>query len=333
MSVAVRNAGDGSARWIRPLASLALTSALCFVLLRQVDLRELADWLLRVDRRYYAAYVGLALAGLFARSWRYQMLIGRWVGFLPIVLVTAARNFLVDLLPARIGSLSYVYLLNRRFGVPLEPVLSSFVITFLYDLLAMSLLVGLALTLQFGRFESGFALGFLASLLAAAVFTAFFWLARALQLVAARLRATGRAEALASRLEEAAREVSRSGGPAKVSALIGLSVVIRLLKFGAYWSLLLGVVGEHDLGARDLPFWTVFLGIAGAELSATLPIHGIAGFGTYETAWKLGFERLGVSPRVAILSGFATHLLSQIYDYSVGLVALGLALAWSRKPT
>jgi hypothetical protein len=226
-----------------------------------------------------------------------------------------------------------VYLLNRRFGVPLEPVLSSFVITFLYDLLAMSLLVGLALTLQFGRFESGFALGFLASLLAAAVFTAFFWLARALQLVAARLRATGRAEALASRLEEAAREVSRSGGPAKVSALIGLSVVIRLLKFGAYWSLLLGVVGEHDLGARDLPFWTVFLGIAGAELSATLPIHGIAGFGTYETAWKLGFERLGVSPRVAILSGFATHLLSQIYDYSVGLVALGLALAWSRKPT
>ncbi len=126
--------------------------------------------------------------------------------------------------------------------------------------------------------------------------------------------------------------MSRSGGPEKVFALIGLSVVIRLLKFAAYWSLLLGVVGEHDLGAKDLPFWSVFLGIAGAELSATLPIHGIAGFGTYETAWKLGFERLGVSPRVAILSGFATHLLSQVYDYSLGLVALGLALAWSRKP-
>jgi uncharacterized membrane protein YbhN (UPF0104 family) len=126
--------------------------------------------------------------------------------------------------------------------------------------------------------------------------------------------------------------VSRSGGTAKVATLIALSVVIRLLKFAAYWSLLLGVVAEHDLGARDLPFWTVFLGITGAELSATLPIHGIAGFGTYETAWKIGFERLGVSPRVAILSGFATHLLSQIYDYAVGLVALALALAWSRRP-
>ena len=332
MSVAVRSVGERSASWIRPLASLALSATLCFLLLRQIDLRELADWLVRVDRRYYAGYVALAVAGLLARSWRYQMLIGRWVGFLPLVLVTAARNFLVDLLPARIGSLSYVYLLTTRFGVPLEPVLSSFVLTFLYDLLAMTLLVGIALTLQLRRFESGITLGFVAALLAAAVVTVFLRLGPVLRLVAARLRARGRGEALASRLEEAAREVSRSGGVAKVTALMALSVVIRLLKFAAYWSLLLGVVSEHDLGARDLPFWTVFLGITGAELSATLPIHGIAGFGTYETAWKIGFERLGVSPRVAILSGFATHLLSQIYDYSVGLVALGLALAWSRKP-
>ena len=333
MSAAVRNAAERRwPSWLRPLASLALSVALCFLLLRQVDLRELADWLVRVDRRYYAGYVALAVAGLLARSWRYQMLIGRWVGFAPIVLVTAARNFLVDLLPARIGSLSYVYLLTRRFGVPLEPVLSSFVLTFLYDLLAMTLLVGLALALQLGRFESGIALGFVATLLAGGVLTAFLWLERVLRLVAARLGTSGRGAALALRLEAAAREVSRSGGPAKVSALVGLSVVIRLLKFAAYWSLLLGVVAEHDLGARNLPFWTVFLGIAGAELSATLPIHGIAGFGTYETAWKLGFERLGVSPRVAILSGFATHLLSQLYDYTVGLVALGLALAWSKKP-
>jgi hypothetical protein len=332
VSVAVRSAGERSASWIRPLTSLALSATLCFLLLRQIDLRELADWLLRVDGRYYAGYVALAVAGLLVRSWRYQMLIGRWVGFLPLVLVTAARNFLVDLLPARIGSLSYVYLLSRRFGVPLEPVLSSFVLTFLYDLLAMTLLVSIALTLQLGRFESGITLGLVAALLAVVVVTVFLRLEPVLRHVAARLRARDRGEALASRLEEAAREVSRAGGVGKVAALMALSVVIRLLKFAAYWSLLLGVVSEHDLGARDLPFWTVFLGISGAELSATLPIHGIAGFGTYETAWKIGFERLGVSPRVAILSGFATHLLSQIYDYSFGLVALGLALAWSKRP-
>jgi hypothetical protein len=90
-------------------------------------------------------------------------------------------------------------------------------------------------------------------------------------------------------------------------------------------------VQEHDLTAAELPFWRVFLGVAGAELSATLPLHGIAGIGTYETAWAIGFRELGVSSRVAILSGFATHLLSQMYDYSVGLVALALALGGSPR--
>ena len=332
MSATAGSPGARFGSWLRPLASLALTAILCSLLLRRVDARELADWLLRVDPRYYAGYVGLAVAGLLARSWRYQILIGRWVGFWPIVLVTAARNFLVDLLPARIGSLSYVYLLTRRFGVPLEPVLSSFVLTFLYDLLAMTLLVGIALVLQLGRFESLIALASITVLLAVVVLTVFLELGRVLRLVAGWLRGYGRGEALAARLEETAREVSRSGGRTTMSALLALSVAIRLLKFGAYWALLLGVVREHDLGAGDLPFWTVFLGITGAELSATLPIHGVAGFGTYETAWALGFERLGLSSRVAILSGFATHLLSQIYDYTVGLVALALAMARSRRP-
>lgn len=330
MNVAAPSANARSASWLRPLASFALTAILCFLLLRRVDVRELGDWLLRVDPRYYAGYVALSVAGLLARTWRYHILIGRWVGFWPIVLVTAARNFLVDLLPARIGSLSYVYLLTRRFGVPLEPVLSSFVVTFLYDLLAMTLLVGIALVLQFGRFESTIGLGLVTALLGFAVLAVFLQLGRMLRLVATWLRGSGRG-ALAARLEETAREVNRSSRSAKMPSLLVLSVVIRLLKFAGYWSLLLGVVHEHDLGARELPFWTVFLGITGAELSATLPIHGVAGFGTYETAWTLGFERLGVPSRVAILSGFATHLLSQIYDYSVGLLALALALAQSRR--
>jgi Lysylphosphatidylglycerol synthase TM region len=319
------------AAWIRPLLSLALTATLCFLLLRRTGLHELADWLVRVDPRFYAGYVALAVAGLLVRSWRYFILIGRWVGFFPVVLVTASRNFLVDLLPARLGSLSYIYLLTRRFGVPLEPVLSSFVLTFLYDLLAMTLLVGIALVLHLGRFESRIALGLVTAVLAGAVLVTFLELERLLRLAAALLRGRGGWGALAARIEEVAREVGKAGGRARTSALLAMSVVIRLLKFAAYWSLLLGVVREHDIGAAALPFWTVFLGIAGAELSATLPIHGIAGFGTYETAWTMGFERLGVAPHVAILSGFATHLLSQAFDYSVGLVALGVALVWSRK--
>jgi len=163
-------------------------------------------------------------------------------------------------------------------------------------------------------------------LLGVIVVLLFLRLAPALRFVALRLRRFAGGEAVAVRLERTALEVDRSHARGLTLRLLGISFVIRLLKFAAYRSLLLGVLWEHDLTAADLPFWRVFLGIAGAELSATLPVHGIAGIGTYETAWAIGFRELGVTSRVAILSGFATHLLSQIYDYSVGLVALALAL-------
>jgi uncharacterized membrane protein YbhN (UPF0104 family) len=333
VSVAAAEAEGGRCGWLRPLASVAITAALCFVLLRKVDVHELADWLVRVDPRYYAGYVALSMAGLLARSLRYHRLLGRSVGFVPLTLVTATRNFLVDLLPARVGSLSYVYLLTRRFGAPLDPVLSSFVLSFFYDMLAMTLLLGVALVLELGRFEASAALSAVTMIFAILVVAVLARLAAILRFAAARLRAHGRrwARNVESRLDDVAREVERSGGAGQTVVLTALSVLIRLLKFAAYWSLLLGVVRQHGLTAAELPFWKVFLAIAGAELSATLPVHGIAGFGTYETAWALGFAQLGLSSRVAILSGFATHLLSQLYDYSVGLVALAIALAWSRR--
>lgn len=314
---------------MRFAGSVLVSAVLCAFLLRRIDAGEIWRWLTRVDLRFFAGYVLASIAGLLARSYRYRVLLGGRVGFGPLTLVTAARNFLVDLLPARVGSLSYVYLLTRRFGVPLEPVVSSFVVTFFYDLLAMTLLVSAALALQLGRIPGGPAMAAVAAGLGLAVALAFVRLAEALRFAAKAL--SGRRPAIASRLEETAQHVERSGGRVRSAGLLTLSVAIRLLKFGAYWALFLGVVRAHDPTATDLPFWTVFLGIAGAELSATLPIHGIAGFGTYETAWAIGFTRLGVPPQVAILSGFATHLLSQAYDYSIGLVALAVALAWSRR--
>ena len=55
---------------------------------------------------------------------------------------------LVDFLPARTGSLSYIVLLNRAFKVDLSPCLSSFTYSFLFDLLAMAPLLAMALMVE-----------------------------------------------------------------------------------------------------------------------------------------------------------------------------------------
>ena len=317
---------------LRFALSALVTLGLSAWLLSGIDRSALVELVRRVDRPLLAVFVALSFAGLFVRAFRYRLLLRGRAGFWPLVGVTAARNFLVDLLPARVGSLSYVYLLTTRVGVPLEPVLSSFVLSFVYDLLAMSLLVGVALSLELGRFEGAGTLALLLAVFAVASVAVFVALAPAMRFGARLAARVPRLAAIRPRLEATAGEIEATGRGAHAVALVAISFVIRLLKFGAYWALLLAVLHERGFGATELPFWRVFLGIAAAELSATLPIHGIAGFGTYEAAWTIGFSHLGVDREIAVLSGFATHLLSQIYDYSLGLVALAILLAWRRRP-
>ena len=71
-----------------------------------------------------------------------------------------------------------------------------------------------------------------------------------------------------------------------------------------------------------LGFFRVFLGVVGAELAAALPIHGIAGFGTFEAAWAFSFSQLGFSTEDAIMSGILTHAVSQVVEYGLGIGAL-----------
>lgn len=315
---------------LRLLASVLVTGGLSYALLRAVDVAEIAALVRRAHRPLLLGFVLLSFAGLLLRTLRYRRLLSEPVGFGKLCLVTAVRNFLVDLVPARAGSLSYVYLLNRRLGISIEPVLSSFVLAFVYDLLAMSALVAIALGLEFGRFEGASLLAALVVLLAAGSFVAFFLLGPVLEAAGGMFRRGLRAERAARLIEGIAREVGREAHGAEILWLLVLSIAIRVVKFGSFWLLLLAVLHERGISAAELPFWRVFLGIAGAELAGVLPVHGIAGFGTYEAAWTLGFTHLGLDRETAILSGFATHLLSQVYDYSVGLLALLAILAIPR---
>ena len=73
--------------------------------------------------------------------------------------------------------------------------------------------------------------------------------------------------------------------------------------------------------------WKTILGITGAELTSALPVKGIAGFGTWETAWTLTFQLLNFDSRLAIISGIGVHLLTNLFEYSLGILAI-LVLAF-----
>ncbi|GFP26699.1 hypothetical protein HKBW3S33_00114 [Candidatus Hakubella thermalkaliphila] len=102
------------------------------------------------------------------------------------------------------------------------------------------------------------------------------------------------------------------------------TIIMRIFKFGFFYLVLLSVLTNQGFSLANLSFWKVFLGTAGAELSAALPTHSIAGLGTYQASWTVAFMLLGFPRELAIISGFSFHIIKLTYDILLGLLAMGV---------
>lgn len=314
----------------RFLVSLAISAALVAWLLVDIEPARI----LKALRGAYLPGVLLGTAAFLAmvvgRVLRYRVLLQKPVDYGTLGLITLVRGMLGDLLPARLGTLSYVYLVRSRAGVDLDDAFASFLLALALDMVAIApmLLVALA-AVGAGAGAASLALASTALLIAA--IGATLLLAPALRLAGGWMTwLGGRFARLAAGLDGTADRVDEARKRGALLPALGLSFVIRLAKFGAHWLFLQAVLVPLGVPWGSLGFFEGFLGVAAAELSAMLPISGLAAIGTWEAAWTLAFTRLGLDTEIAVVSGFATHVLSQLHDYSLGVAAL-LALMWPRR--
>jgi len=101
-----------------------------------------------------------------------------------------------------------------------------------------------------------------------------------------------------------------------------LSLLLRLGKYGSLYVLLFALLHSHGLSFENLSFWKTILGITGAELTGALPVKGLAGFGTWESGWTVAFRLMNFDPRFAIISGIGVHLITNIYEYILGIFSI-----------
>ena len=313
-------------RWRPWLVSLAITGGLFWFLLSQIDPAELLDTARGMTPRYLWAFVTLLLTGAVARAVRFWLLLDRGPPLHLLTAIVMARNLFVDLLPARLGELSYVYLLTQRAGRPAEDGLASLFLAILFDLVALAPLLILAILVVGGDgtvsvpvlTAAAVGLFVIAFALMRAAVPIGGWVARLLDPThTATWRA--RTAALALKTVDALGEIQRRQIFGRV---LLVSMVVRLCKFGSYYFLVLAIMGPLGYTIGRLGFFRVFLGVVSAELAAALPIHGIAGFGTFEAAWALSFSQLGFSTEHAIMSGILAHAVSQVVEYTLGICAL-----------
>lgn len=280
-------------------------------------------------------YIFLSLCGTLARAYRYFILISpRQMKFSEIVLVTMVRNLFVDLLPARTGSLSYIYLVNRRFGLPFEIAASSFLMASIFDLIVIFPILFFAIFIIGDNslpFMSPFFI-IISFLLFTSMILFLSFLSNIIKiftdLLSLFFKKLGveenlRLKVLKEKLLLTAGDIENIWARKLFTPLFLSSLAVRIFKYSSLYFLLHSVLVHLNYKMVDLNFLKVFLGILGAEFSAMLPVHGLAGIGTWESAWALTFKLLGFfDMNVAIISGFGVHITAQVFEYSLGILSI-----------
>ncbi len=314
--------------------SLAISVMLIWWLLRQIEPETLSRTFRALHVPALLAFFVISLTGAVLRAWRYRWLLApEPLGWKPALLVTFIRNLFVDLLPARIGSLSYVYVLNRRLGFTFQAAASTFVVAVVLDFLTLSpfLLLSLLVVGLGGSAVSSPALLLMALVFLGCTSLLYMFLVPFFQRILDALRLFLRilrwndktwADRLVIKGEETVSALGRIRNRRIFWPVFGLSLLLRLAKYVSLYVLLFSLMHTHGFTLSPLSFAQTILGITGAEFTSILPVKGLAGFGTWESAWALAFRLMRFDPQLAVLSGIGVHLLTNAWEYGLGILSL-----------
>lgn len=316
------------------ILSVLVSAVLLWLLFSQIDFQDLVEVFSKIYIPGLFAFLGMSLLGSWLRASRYKLLIKphpiRWDH---IFLVTFIRNLFVDLLPIRAGSLSYVYFLNQRLRYPFEVAASSFILSFVFDFLTLSPFLIIAILLA-GLGSSVLSISTLIVISVIFLILIGFVLWKILPITSLFIKIYERliralnwdqknwAFTSIQKLVLTRDTLAMSQKKAIYWPVLGLSFLIRLAKYGSLYFLLLAILHSLGFSWSNLSFFKTILGITGAELTSVLPIKGIAGFGTWETAWALTFKLMNYDPQLAIISGIGVHLITNLWEYTLGIISL-----------
>ena len=289
-------------------------------------------------------YGAISLITLFFRAYRYQILLvisgeKNVPHFKHMLLVTGIRNMVVDMLPAPLGELGYVGLLNRGYGVKLENCVSSLAISIAFDFIAVLMVIILIVCKQLlGGDLQGWAIGamLMAAIISTIAFIGLFIISPWINTFITQHFPAKNSESLWAKCLQLANDfcssldVARSAG--KTLMILALSLSIRFLKYTGLYLLFLAIATPNFVELATLPIEHTVGALIGGEIGASLPIPTVMSFGAYEAGSTLIFQLLGVADQAAaLITMLCVHIWSQVLDYVLGGFFLILFIVLKKK--
>ncbi|AKB33543.1 hypothetical protein MSSIH_2853 [Methanosarcina siciliae HI350] len=312
---------------IAKLSAVALSIGLLYILLSRVQFDEIVTTLTSINPAYIIAGFALYICSYFLRAFRFYILLHREIELKGLFNIICVHNMVNNILPARTGELSYIYLLKKVHKKTTGEGVASLMVARIFDIIALSLLFLISVLIVKDLPEI-----FMNTIGTVALFMVIMLIYLIVLLYSGRSffgitkRFFGKynldqrkpGNYLLKIGEETVDSLEKTNIGNGIYLLILSSILIWLLNYSMVFFLLQGMT-------IHIPLQNVILGATFCLLTTVLPIQGVGGFGTSETVWTLVFVPLGMSLEAAIISGFSYHIILIMYYLfigSYGLIAL-----------
>jgi hypothetical protein len=311
---------------ITRLLALIVTVSLLYILLSEVQIEEIVSTLLSLDPFFLIlGFVAYATTYLL-RALRFSILLHDELRISDLFSVVCAHNMANNILPARTGELSYVYLLNKICKKSIGDGFSTLVVARVFDFVFITLFFVVSALVTSDLPEGSERVIQMAVLFLSVILfllsTLLFFPRRFINFIEYIAGVLGAKESdlLRSFLSKV-EEVLESFGKIRSIGRAGFSKVFLVTFF--IWLVLYIMIFILARGMGiDLEFISMMLASSFSVFTNVLPIQGVGGFGTVEGGWTIGFVALGLDLETAISTGFTYHIVVLIYVFILGLLGL-----------
>ncbi len=237
--------------------------------------------------------------------------------------IITIHNFYNRFLPLKTGEVSYVYMLRQKHKIPAAEGTATLIIARIFDYVTVSFLFAAASLYLIKRTPAYVTTitAIISGLLILSLIFLFFIAAigsRMINLLEKFINKTGLNKFSASSIVlEKSSELNNSfetiSSKSTYLYTFIFSVLIWLSMFFMHYLL-------HGGMGLNTPFLHVVIGSTFCIFTNILPLHGVAGLGTYETGWSIGYLMMGFTKEMAISSAFIAHLFFLFTGISYGAI-------------
>ena len=303
------------------IIAILITIILVVILFTQISLNDIITTLISINPIFLLAAFILYTGSYFLRAWRFHILLNEEIGIKDLFYIECVHNMMNNLLPARTGELSYVYLLKKMNNRTTGEGLATLVVARIFDFFGLAILFFMAILMINdipGIIRNALWLIALFTIVLLIILVVLLYTGRTF--VTSLKKTAERFHAEKNRLVnytlrksfDTVDSLEKIQIKKQGSFLLVLSIFIWGLNYLMVYLIITGM-------NLQLPFLIIILGGTFILLTTVLPVQGIGGFGTTETIWTLVFVPLGVSLDAAIISAFCYHIISIVFYGAIGI--------------